>query len=114
MRQLIGDGFRRACALAFDRIDRSALLGTDDAWRAVGCRESGVHERTSRCGSRRPLISRRSCPGWPSGSRRRQASATTLTFDASGRLAEQIKAGAPYDVFLSANGSFPRDLAERD
>jgi len=37
--------------------------------------------------------------------------ATNLTFDASGRLTEQIKAGAPYDVFLSANESFPRELA---
>ncbi len=37
---------------------------------------------------------------------------TTLTFDASGRLAEQIKAGAPFDVFLSANEKFVRDLAD--
>jgi molybdate transport system substrate-binding protein len=36
---------------------------------------------------------------------------TTLTLDASGRLAEQIKAGAPFDVFLSANVKFVTDLA---
>ena len=36
---------------------------------------------------------------------------TTLTLDASGRLAEQIKAGAPYDLFLSANQKFVEDLA---
>lgn len=38
--------------------------------------------------------------------------ATELSFGASGRLAEQIKAGAPFDVFLSANQAFVRDLAE--
>jgi molybdate transport system substrate-binding protein len=36
---------------------------------------------------------------------------TTLTLDASGRLAEQIRAGAPFDVFLSANTRFVSDLA---
>jgi len=35
----------------------------------------------------------------------------TLTLDASGRLAEQIKAGAPFDLFLSANVKFVSDLA---
>lgn len=39
------------------------------------------------------------------------ATTTTLTFDASGRLAEQIKAGAPFDLFLSANMKFVSDLA---
>ncbi len=39
------------------------------------------------------------------------ASTTTLTTDASGRLAEQIKAGAPFDVFLAANVKFVGDLA---
>src|SRR5271157_4843595 len=34
------------------------------------------------------------------------ATTTTLTIDASGRLAEQIKAGAPFDLFLSANVKF--------
>jgi molybdate transport system substrate-binding protein len=38
--------------------------------------------------------------------------ATELSFGASGRLAEQIKAGAPFDVFLAANQAFVRDLAE--
>jgi molybdate transport system substrate-binding protein len=38
--------------------------------------------------------------------------ATTLTIDASGRLAEQIKAGAPFDLFLSANVKFVSDLAK--
>jgi molybdate transport system substrate-binding protein len=36
---------------------------------------------------------------------------TIATPDASGRLAEQIKAGAPYDLFLSANRKFVDDLA---
>ena len=36
---------------------------------------------------------------------------STLTLDASGRLAEQIKAGAPFDVFLAANVKFVSDLA---
>ena len=39
--------------------------------------------------------------------------AATLTFGASGQLAEQIKHGAPFDVFLAANESFVRDLADR-
>ncbi len=34
------------------------------------------------------------------------------TFGASGQLAEQIKGGAPFDVFLAANQSFVRDLAQ--
>ncbi|MFI5459939.1 MAG: molybdate ABC transporter substrate-binding protein [Isosphaerales bacterium] len=37
--------------------------------------------------------------------------ATTLSYGASGQLAEQIKGGAPFDVFLAANESFVRDLA---
>jgi molybdate transport system substrate-binding protein len=37
--------------------------------------------------------------------------ATELSFGASGRLAEQIKAGAPFDVFLAANQAFVHDLA---
>ncbi len=39
------------------------------------------------------------------------ATTSTLTIDASGRLAEQIKAGAPFDLFLSANVKFVSDLA---
>ncbi len=35
----------------------------------------------------------------------------TLTLEASGQLAEQIKAGAPFDLFLSANVRFVSDLA---
>lgn len=34
------------------------------------------------------------------------------TFTSSGVLAQQIKQGAPYDVFLSANEAFVRDLAK--
>jgi molybdate transport system substrate-binding protein len=33
------------------------------------------------------------------------------TFGASGQLAEQIKAGAPFDIFLAANLKFVQDLA---
>ncbi len=39
------------------------------------------------------------------------ATSATQTIDASGRLAEQIKAGAPFDVFLAANLRFVSDLA---
>jgi molybdate transport system substrate-binding protein len=35
----------------------------------------------------------------------------TLTFGASGQLAQQIRNGAPFDLFLSANQAFVRDLA---
>src|SRR6516225_6431420 len=35
------------------------------------------------------------------------------TFGASGQLAEQIKQGAPFDVFLSANRAFVDRLAEQ-
>jgi molybdate transport system substrate-binding protein len=37
--------------------------------------------------------------------------AITTTFLSSGLLAQQIKQGAPYDVFLAANEAFVRDLA---
>jgi molybdate transport system substrate-binding protein len=33
------------------------------------------------------------------------------TFGASGQLAEQVRAGAPFDVFLAANQKFVQDLA---
>jgi molybdate transport system substrate-binding protein len=36
----------------------------------------------------------------------------TFTFGASGSLAEQIRHGAPYDVYLSANEQFVRQLAD--
>ncbi len=36
----------------------------------------------------------------------------TPVFLASGKLAEQIKQGAPFDVFMAANESFVRDLAD--
>lgn len=36
----------------------------------------------------------------------------SLTFGASGQLAEQIKGGAPFDVFLAANQSFVKQLAD--
>jgi molybdate transport system substrate-binding protein len=35
----------------------------------------------------------------------------SLTFGASGQLAEQIKNGAPFDIFLAANQAFVKDLA---
>ena len=38
--------------------------------------------------------------------------AASITFGASGQLAEQIKQGAPFDVFLSANEAFVQDLAK--
>jgi molybdate transport system substrate-binding protein len=44
-----------------------------------------------------------------------QASAgivTSITFGSSGQLAEQIKQGAPFDVFLSANETFVQELAK--
>jgi molybdate transport system substrate-binding protein len=43
--------------------------------------------------------------------RARSGIAITPTFLSSGVLAQQIKQGAPYDVFLAANEAFVRDLA---
>jgi molybdate transport system substrate-binding protein len=40
--------------------------------------------------------------------------AASFQFGASGRLAEQIKQGAPFDVFLAANEAFVRDLAREN
>jgi molybdate transport system substrate-binding protein len=37
--------------------------------------------------------------------------AATAIFGASGRLSEQIRQGAPFDLFLAANEKFVRDLA---
>ena len=37
----------------------------------------------------------------------------TCTFGSSGQLAEQFKAGAPFDLFLAANHRFVSDLAEK-
>ena len=42
----------------------------------------------------------------------RTGTASTPVFSASGKLAEQIKQGAPFDVFMAANESFVRDLAD--
>ncbi len=46
----------------------------------------------------------------------REVSATevVVTFGASGQLAEQIKAGAPFDLFLAANRKYVDDLAKLD
>ena len=38
--------------------------------------------------------------------------ASMPVFLASGKLAEQIKQGAPFDVFMAANESFVRELAD--
>jgi molybdate transport system substrate-binding protein len=40
----------------------------------------------------------------------RTALTTTLIFGSSGQLAEQIKAGAPFDVFLAANRAYVNEL----
>jgi molybdate transport system substrate-binding protein len=37
--------------------------------------------------------------------------ATSLTYGASGQLAQQIRGGVPFDVFMSANQAFVRELA---
>lgn len=42
----------------------------------------------------------------------RTAVATSLIFGSSGQLTEQIKAGAPFDVFLAANRAYVRELVD--
>jgi molybdate transport system substrate-binding protein len=42
----------------------------------------------------------------------RTSIATSLIFGASGQLAEQIKGGAPFDVFLAANQAYVRGLVD--
>ncbi len=42
---------------------------------------------------------------------KRTGIAVSLSFGASGQISEQIKAGAPFDVFMAANDAFVRDLA---
>ena len=39
--------------------------------------------------------------------------AVDFSFGSSGHLAEQIKAGAPFDIFLAANQGFVRELANQ-
>ena len=58
-----------------------------------------------RCGSPPPPTCSRSLPRLAERFRQRTGHDILLTLDASGRLAEQIKAGAPFDVFLAANRS---------
>jgi len=50
-------------------------------------------------------------PGLIKAFREAKGPEVSATFGASGQLAEQIKAGAPFDVFLSANRAFVEDLA---
>ena len=64
-----------------------------------------------RYGSPRRAIFSWLCPNSRDQFQAKTGIATELSFVASGRLAEQIKAGAPFDVFLSANQAFVRDLA---
>jgi molybdate transport system substrate-binding protein len=42
----------------------------------------------------------------------RTALSTSLIFGSSGQLAEQIKGGAPFDVFMAANRAYVRDLVD--
>jgi len=44
--------------------------------------------------------------------RTRTGLAASLIFGASGQLAQQIKGGAPFDVFLAANRAFVRELVD--
>ena len=63
-------------------------------------------EPRSRCASRPPAPPARSCRTHPAISGSGPVRPTSLTLDASGQLAEQIKAGGPFDVFLAANQKF--------
>ena len=67
--------------------------------------------RRRRCESRRQATCSRHCPRLTDRFRTMTGIESSVTFGASGQLAEQIKQGAPFDVFLSANESFVRDLA---
>ena len=51
-------------------------------------------------------------PGLVEAYREESATEVVLTFGASGQLTEQIKAGAPFDLFLAANRNYVDDLAK--
>jgi len=51
-------------------------------------------------------------PGLADRFQARTGLATSLIFGASGQLAQQIKGGAPFDVFLAANRGYVRELVD--
>ena len=88
-------------------------VGCGDLWSTLDGRsrsEPRAPTETSsadRYGSRRPATCSR--PSEARGSiSSKTGIATSITFGASGRLAEQIKQGAAFDVFLAANQAFVR------
>ena len=90
------------------------------AWWIMGCGDSREPERPGDASNARPVPPLRIAaasdlqtvlPKLGDRFRTRRGIAITATFLSSGVLAQQIKQGAPCDVFMAANEAFVRDLA---
>ena len=102
-----------------DRCLRACLLSMV-AWWIMGCGDSRESERPGDGVVARPMPPLRIAaasdlqavlPNLGDRFQARKEIAITSTFLSSGVLAQQIKQGAPYDVFMAANEAFVRDLA---
>ena len=83
------------------------------AWRAAA-RPRTPPRPSNGSGWPPPATSRRRCRSWPPPSGRSGGSRSTPPSAPRAQLAEQIRQGAPFDVFLSANREFVAKLAGPD
>ena len=98
---------RRSCRLCVRHMPGCVVLTY--AWRRPGVRRPQADGAAADRGGQRPPVG--TCPSLTDRFQATTGIVASITFGASGQLAEQIKQGAPFDVFLSANESFVRDLA---
>jgi molybdate transport system substrate-binding protein len=90
------------------------------SWCIAGCGNHGDVTRARLPGGARPTPPLRvaaasdlqaALPGLAERFEAKSGIVINSTFQSSGVLAQQIKQGAPYDIFLAANEAFVRDLA---